>query len=527
MADSSLARIADVGAEDGAFRNPTAGLFPASLALLPLLDALAPVRAQLPSLDALLRASAKKVRKLGERFPAMSADQRGALVLYTMEDTPRENSPYFRLNAALRVKDRAALRPWRDFCWLLLHALRCAPPLPAGTASSSLWRGAKVALASLGEEYEAGEEFQWSAFSSTASSVEVMNGFLGSEGPRTLFQLSMLRGGGGASHAGRDLREFSLFPEEHEVLLPPNVVFRVLSIFDAGGGLNIVQCEQVAAVDALLDVAAGSGAAAAAAGDTGAGGGAGRAGDAVEEENAALREQNELLREQLSRSSLSDASSPPAAPPAAVLPGLSKGAGNVATASLGGAAGAASSAQPAKVGAAAVEARKNAAATRRTPRVELLSAIRNAIGEGVPMWNDGDIAGCVRVYRALAARHAGDDARLAAALEEANNEGTSAAGWTLRRAMDDVLRKAGGGDAHAARADVCDALRKAIRVGVPLWNSGDRAACVSVYRTAARAHAPASARLSAAVADAQGQSTEAAGWTLREAFDSILEGEGD
>ena len=143
------------------------------------------------------------------------------------------------------------------------------------------------------------------------------------------------------------------------------------------------------------------------------------------------------------------------------------------------------------------------------------------------MWNDGDIAGCVRVYRALAARHAGDDARLAAALEEANNEGTSAAGWTLRRAMDDVLRKAGGGDAHAARADVCDALRKAIRVGVPLWNSGDRAACVSVYRTAARAHAPASARLSAAVADAQGQSTEAAGWTLREAFDSILEGEGD
>ena len=59
------------------------------------------------------------------------------------------------MNAALREKNRQAVRPWRDFVWLLLHALRKLPPSKARV----VYRG--MAKSGLAE----GAEQQWSAFS--------------------------------------------------------------------------------------------------------------------------------------------------------------------------------------------------------------------------------------------------------------------------------------------------------------------------------------------------------------------------
>lgn len=62
--------------------------------------------------------------------------------------------------------------------------------------------------------------------------AEVMQFFMGTDGPRTLFQLEL------TEQIGRDLRDFSLFPSENEILLPPNTQFEVVSRFDAGHGVD-------------------------------------------------------------------------------------------------------------------------------------------------------------------------------------------------------------------------------------------------------------------------------------------------
>ena len=47
-----------------------------------------------------------KARNLASKYPHMTEHERAAVVLYTMEDYPRENSPYFVMNRALREKNR-------------------------------------------------------------------------------------------------------------------------------------------------------------------------------------------------------------------------------------------------------------------------------------------------------------------------------------------------------------------------------------------------------------------------------------
>merc|ERR1711965_812930 len=51
---------------------------------------------------------------------------------------------------------------------------------------------------------------------------------------------------------GRDISAFSMFPQESEVLLPPNVRFKVVDHFEAGNGLTMVQLQQVASTDPLI-----------------------------------------------------------------------------------------------------------------------------------------------------------------------------------------------------------------------------------------------------------------------------------
>ena len=52
----------------------------------------------------------------------------------------------------------------------------------------------------------------------------------------------------------RDVRAFSVYPSENEVILPPNVSFEVVSVFDAGNGLHIVQYKQTESLDDILDL---------------------------------------------------------------------------------------------------------------------------------------------------------------------------------------------------------------------------------------------------------------------------------
>jgi hypothetical protein len=75
-----------------------------------------------------------------------------------------------------------------------------------------------------------------------------MQTFVGQSGPRTLMTIKM------AESSGRDVRDFSLFPGENEVLFPPNMCFEVVDSFDAGNQLIMVQCRQTETVDVILDL---------------------------------------------------------------------------------------------------------------------------------------------------------------------------------------------------------------------------------------------------------------------------------
>lgn len=241
-------RFLDLLDEDGEQRAPIASLFPDTLPIPASLEAsLAAVAPQIATCAKLIKMASKKARKVAKTLPHIPQHMLAAIVLYTMEDVAdREKSVYYILNKALRAKVRANVKPWRDYIWLLLNALKLLP----AASSVMVFRGMKVGAETLGDDYANDEEFVWSGFSSTATTVDVMQTFMGTEGPRTLFTLEL------TESVGRDLRDFSLFPSENEILLPPNMQFEVVSRFDAGNGLTMVQCKQVEADDAILSLSA-------------------------------------------------------------------------------------------------------------------------------------------------------------------------------------------------------------------------------------------------------------------------------
>ena len=251
--DPLRARALDVGLEDGGIRSPLNGLFPKGLPVPSLTTALEAIGKRYSNLGPegtsvkLARRHLKKIDAVHTR--GMSEDEVIALILYTMEAVPREESLYYMMNAALRGKDRGGVSEWRDFIWLLLHAMRKIEK----PTERSVYRGVKVESGMFGSSrpnLATGLDVTWSGFSSTASTINVMNAFLGQDGERIMYDIEL------TEPLARDIKPFSLFPSENELLLPPNFSYEIVSTFEAGGGLTMVQCKQTETLDVLLDFGA-------------------------------------------------------------------------------------------------------------------------------------------------------------------------------------------------------------------------------------------------------------------------------
>ena len=236
-------RLADVALEDGRLRAPLAGLF-LDLRDVPLIDALAPIRRLLPRNGSIIVGAGLdqvlvKAREARERYKSLSEDQCACIVLYTAEEPgEREQSVYYALNAALRSADRAQMRPWRDFTWLLLRGLQGLPPRPV----PRVLRGVACSFDAMGGIYAPGALVQWSGFSSTAEgALNVIVDFVGDAGDRTIFQIELCEG------TGRDVSAFSFYRKEAELLIPPNLMMRVGEVTrDVLGspGLVLVELKQ-------------------------------------------------------------------------------------------------------------------------------------------------------------------------------------------------------------------------------------------------------------------------------------------
>jgi hypothetical protein len=161
------------------------------------------------------------------------------LLLYTVE-FPNSPSLYKVLNTRLNNPNRKLMKPFLRYIWLLLRALVKCPVSPY----RMVYRG--INGVDLTSHYKNNHIFEWHQFSSCSCSLEVQEEFTGKVGIRTLFTIELI------SSRGRDISSKSAIPREHEVLLPPNTKFKVVSHFDAGNGLKMIQVVEIPATDPVV-----------------------------------------------------------------------------------------------------------------------------------------------------------------------------------------------------------------------------------------------------------------------------------
>ncbi|CAF2118372.1 unnamed protein product [Rotaria magnacalcarata] len=148
----------------------------------------------------------------------LTTDESAAIMLYTYESMPHEDSLYVKLNDSLRSEQRKNLVPWFFYLRLILTALTRLP-----SECSAILRGVKEDLST---EDSKGKTFIWWGFLSCTSSIE---------------------------YYSKRHKKHSFVPSEDEVLLLPARQFQVTSCLDSGNGLHIVQLKEIKPQYSLLE----------------------------------------------------------------------------------------------------------------------------------------------------------------------------------------------------------------------------------------------------------------------------------
>ncbi|CAF1311001.1 unnamed protein product [Adineta steineri] len=160
-------------------------------------------------------------------------DEAASVLLYTMEWTPRENSFYIILNNTLQAANRLLLKPWFLYLRLIMTSLA---KLPSDSNRRMVYRGVKRDLSA---QYPKGSTVTWWGFSSCTTFLDVLSNeqFLGQSGTRTLFNIDC--------YSSKSIHQYSLFPEEHEILLPPARQFQVIASLYTGNSLHIIELKEI------------------------------------------------------------------------------------------------------------------------------------------------------------------------------------------------------------------------------------------------------------------------------------------
>ncbi|CAM4828355.1 unnamed protein product [Rotaria magnacalcarata] len=197
--------------------------------LVTLEEAVEPIVEYVP--DVRRRAYFAKM-KCAELSPGkLSMDEAASITLYSMEWEPQEECLYHVLNETLRNEKRQKLKPWFLFLKLILTALAQIP-----SSLSFVYRGVKQDMR---KGYPEGKTFVWWGFSSCTSKPSVLQNeqFLGTTGPRTLFTIEC--------DSGKDIRKYSFFQAEDEILLPAARQFKVVACLSQGKDLYMVQLKEI------------------------------------------------------------------------------------------------------------------------------------------------------------------------------------------------------------------------------------------------------------------------------------------
>ncbi|CAF1248685.1 unnamed protein product [Adineta steineri] len=163
----------------------------------------------------------------------LTHDEAASITLYTMEWTPTHNSFYIILNTTLQAANRNLLKPWFLYLRLVMTSLA---KLSSDSNRLIVYRGVKLDLSAL---YLKGSTVTWWGFSSCTASVGILRNeqYLGPSGTRTLFIID-------CSSAKR-IKQYSLFPEDDDVLLPPARQFQVTDSIYSDGGLHMIRLKEI------------------------------------------------------------------------------------------------------------------------------------------------------------------------------------------------------------------------------------------------------------------------------------------
>lgn len=191
---------------------------------VPLEEALKPFFNEIDGLERSIQ-EAKKHCKYSSAH-GITRDESAALLLYTMEGG--DYSFYRRVNEALRKVDRRVLTSWFPYLKLFDSMLSKMP-----TVRGNFWRGVQGDVA---KDYTVGEIITWWGISSCSTSVDVVQKFLSTDVESTLFMIEAIN--------GKSLGDYTMFPDEKEVILGIGTKLRVKDIGCHFNNLSIVHLEE-------------------------------------------------------------------------------------------------------------------------------------------------------------------------------------------------------------------------------------------------------------------------------------------
>ena len=162
--------------------------------------------------------------KCNKTSSTLTLNESAAIYLYTM------STCFFRLlNETLRAENRSALKPWFPFLKIFINALEKLP-----SSKLTVWRAVALAIDHFPFD---NNMITWWGVNSTSTNINTIQSLPTEKS--TLFTIEALN--------GKDITEYSAFPDEQEVILIPGTRLRIITsasnIIGNSSNVHLEECK--------------------------------------------------------------------------------------------------------------------------------------------------------------------------------------------------------------------------------------------------------------------------------------------
>ena len=161
----------------------------------------------------------------------LSDEEAEVISSYTYQAGKSNEAPYYVMNKAISERNDNNLRACRGYILHLLKALRKLKPVP--TKGRRLYRGIDGDSPNFDKNrYKPGNVLTWPAFTSTSLREDaIRDQFLKRASKPVIFEIT-------GDFVGYNIKDFSNYPDEDEVLLEPETTFKVIFAEDDKNNLE-------------------------------------------------------------------------------------------------------------------------------------------------------------------------------------------------------------------------------------------------------------------------------------------------